>query len=115
MTIDTKVADEVRRLLDNYTPSPQKSIELNLTDAYKAAREYLENWIRTNVDNDQSMKSLVSNEKLFDINGVYKILKMIVSGQRTKKADFTKIESFREKSFYGCLSVLNASYLFWHW
>jgi inhibitor of nuclear factor kappa-B kinase subunit alpha len=49
----------------------KKVIEPFLTDAHKAKRKKFANWVRTNFRKEQTMKILFSDEKLFDIDGVY--------------------------------------------
>jgi hypothetical protein len=49
----------------------KKIIEPFLTDAHKAGRKKFANWVRTNFRKEQTMKILFSDEKMFDIDGVY--------------------------------------------
>jgi inhibitor of nuclear factor kappa-B kinase subunit alpha len=42
-----------------------------LTDEHKEKRIQFANWIRTNFRNEDTMKILFSDEKMFDIDGVY--------------------------------------------
>ena len=42
-----------------------------LTDEYKAKRLKFANWIRSNFRKEGTMKILFSDEKLFDIDGIY--------------------------------------------
>jgi hypothetical protein len=63
----------IRRILKNdlgYHPY-KKIIEPLLTDAHKTKRKKFANWVRTNFRKEQTMKILFSDEKLFDIDGVY--------------------------------------------
>jgi hypothetical protein len=63
----------IRRILKNdlgYHPY-KKIIESLLTDAQKIERKKFANWVRTNFRKEQTMKILFSEEKLFDIDGVY--------------------------------------------
>lgn len=63
----------IRRILRNDLGCHpyKKIIEPNLTDAHKAERKRFANWVRTNFRKDQTMKILFSDEKMFDIDGVY--------------------------------------------
>jgi transposase len=49
----------------------KKIIEPFLTDDHKIKRKKFANWIRTNFKKEQTMKILFSDEKMFDIDGVY--------------------------------------------
>ena len=42
-----------------------------LTDEHKAKRLKFTNWLRTNIGKEDTMKILFSDEKLFDIDGIY--------------------------------------------
>jgi hypothetical protein len=42
-----------------------------MTDAQKAKRKKFANWIRTNFQKEDTLKMLFSDEKLFDIDGIY--------------------------------------------
>ena len=44
-----------------------------LTDAHKAERKRFANWVRSNFRKEQTMRLLFSNEKLFDMGGVYNV------------------------------------------
>ena len=44
-----------------------------LTDAHKEKRMKFANWIRTNFRKENTMNILFSGEKMFDIDGVYKL------------------------------------------
>ena len=44
-----------------------------LTDAHKAERKRFANWLRSNFRKEQTMPILFSDEKLFDIDGVYNV------------------------------------------
>ncbi len=50
----------------------KKRIEPLLTDAQKAKRIKFSNWVRNNFRKEQTLKILFSDEKLFDLNGMYK-------------------------------------------
>ena len=49
----------------------KKIREPKLTDEHKDKRKKFANWIRTNFRKEETMKILFSDEKLFDIDGVY--------------------------------------------
>ena len=53
--------------------SCKKIIALFLDDAHKAERKKVANWIQSNFHSQQNMRVLLSNEKLFDINGLYNV------------------------------------------
>ena len=63
----------VRRILkeDLHLRSYKKVIEPLLTDEQKAKRKKFSNWVRTNFRKEDTMKILFSDEKMFDIDGVY--------------------------------------------
>ena len=44
-----------------------------LTDAHKAERKRFANWFRSNFRKEQTMRILFSDEKLFNIDGVYNV------------------------------------------
>jgi len=46
-------------------------IELALTEEHKEKRKKFANWIRTNFRKQETLKILFSDEKMFDIDGVY--------------------------------------------
>ena len=63
----------LRRILKNdlkYCPY-KRIIEPALTDDHKAKRKKFANWVRTNFKKEQTMKIIFSDEKMFDIDGVY--------------------------------------------
>jgi hypothetical protein len=43
-----------------------------MTDVQKARREAFANWLRTNFNEEQTLKFLVLDEKMFYLNGMYK-------------------------------------------
>ncbi|CAF4456917.1 unnamed protein product, partial [Didymodactylos carnosus] len=47
------------------------TVELLLTDDRKIKRKKFANWIRTNFQKEETMRILFSDEKMFDIDGVY--------------------------------------------
>ena len=47
------------------------TVQPSLTDQHKESRKRFANWIRTNFRKDDTMKILFSDEKMFDIDGVY--------------------------------------------
>lgn len=51
----------------------KKTVQPLLTDAHKAKRKRFANWIRTNFRKEQTLKILFSDEKYFDIDGVYNV------------------------------------------
>lgn len=51
----------------------KKIVQPFLTDAHKAERKKFSNWVRSNFRKEQTMKILFSDEKLFDIDGVYNV------------------------------------------
>ncbi|CAF2101408.1 unnamed protein product [Rotaria magnacalcarata] len=63
----------VQRILKNdLGRQPYKKIkEPLLTEEHKDKRKQFANWIRTNFRNEETMKILFSDEKMFDIDGVY--------------------------------------------
>ena len=61
-----------RILKDDLRYFPYKIIiKLCLTDAHQAERKRFANWVRSNFRKEQTMRILFSDEKLFDIDGVY--------------------------------------------
>ena len=62
-----------RRILrDDLGCRPYKcTIEPALTDEHKEKRKKFANWIRTNFQKQETLKILFSDEKMFDIDGVY--------------------------------------------
>ncbi|CAF2141335.1 unnamed protein product [Rotaria magnacalcarata] len=46
-------------------------VKPSLTDQQKESRKRFENWMRTNFGKEDTMKILFSDEKMFDIDGVY--------------------------------------------
>ena len=63
----------VRRVLnDDLGLRPYKiRIVPHITDAQKSKRKKFANWIRTNFKKEDTLKILFSDEKMFDIDGVY--------------------------------------------
>lgn len=49
----------------------KKTIEPNLNDAQKIERKKFAYWVRTNFRKEDTMRILFSDEKMFDIDGVY--------------------------------------------
>ena len=49
----------------------KKVIEPLLSDDQKLRRKQFVNWVRTNFRKEDTLKILFSNEKMFDIDGVY--------------------------------------------
>lgn len=62
----------VRRILkDDLALRPYKKIvEPRLTDKHKKNRKTFSNWMRTNLRKEDTMKILLSDEKMFDIDGI---------------------------------------------
>ncbi len=61
-----------RVLTDDLRLRPyKKRIVPLMTDAQKAKRKKFANWIRTNFQKEDTLKMLFSDEKLFDIDGIY--------------------------------------------
>ena len=63
----------VRRVLKkDLKLKPYKmTVQPSLTDQHKESRKRFANWIRTNFRKEDTMKILFSDEKMFDIDGVY--------------------------------------------
>ena len=63
----------VRRVLkkDLKLKPYKKTVQPSLTDQHKENPKRFANWIRTNFRKEDTMKILFSNEKMFDIDGVY--------------------------------------------
>lgn len=63
----------VRRVLkEDLNLKPYKmTVQPSLTDQHKESRKRFANWIRTNFRKKDTMKILFSDEKMFDIDGVY--------------------------------------------
>ena len=63
----------VRRILkeDLHLRSYKKIVEPLLTDEHKEKRKKFSNWERTHFRKEDTMKILFSDEKLFDIDGIY--------------------------------------------
>ena len=49
----------------------QKITKPLLTDDHRAKRKKFANWVKSNFRKEKTMKILFSDEKIFDINGVY--------------------------------------------
>ena len=66
-------ATSVRRILkDDLGLRPYKKvIEPALSDAQKIKRKQFANWVRTNFRKEDTLRILFSDEKFFDIDGVY--------------------------------------------
>ena len=66
-------ATSVRRILKNDLGLKpyRKIIEPALSDDQKMKRKKFANWVRTNFRKEDTMKILFSDEKFFDIDGVY--------------------------------------------
>ena len=63
-----------RILKDDLRYFPYKIIVKSfLTNAHKADRKRFANWVRSNFRKGQTMRILFSDEKLFDIDGVYNV------------------------------------------
>ena len=63
----------VRRILkeDLGCYAYKKRIEPLMTDAQKDKRKKFANWIRTNFTKEQTLRFVFSDEKMFDIDGIY--------------------------------------------
>ena len=63
----------VRRILKNdlLLRPYKKIVEPLLTDEHKEKRKKFSNWVRTRFQKEDTIKILFSNEKLFDIDGIY--------------------------------------------
>ena len=63
----------VRRILtdDLGCQAYKKRLEPLMTDLHKARRRNFANWIRTNFKKEQTLKFLFSDEKMFDLDGMY--------------------------------------------
>ena len=59
----------------------KKVIEPLLSDDQKLKRKQFANWLRTNFQKEDTLKILFSDEKMFDIDGVYNTQNMIECGQ----------------------------------
>jgi hypothetical protein len=61
-----------RILRDNLLLKPyKKTVKPFLTDTERAKRVKLANWIRKNYRKEDTMRILFSNEKMYDIDGIY--------------------------------------------
>lgn len=75
LSIELDISDRsVRRILkDNLGLRPYKKIiEPALSDDQKIKRKQFVNWVRTHFRKEETLKILFSDEKFFDIDGVYK-------------------------------------------
>ena len=52
-------------------PYFEKTVELVLTNSQEAQRKRFANWVRTNSRKEETMRILFSDEKMFDISGIY--------------------------------------------
>ncbi|CAF1489506.1 unnamed protein product [Didymodactylos carnosus] len=70
---ELKISRSAQRILKNDLglTSYKKRIEPLLTDTQKAKRTTFANWVRHNFSKEQSMRILFSDEKMFDLNGMY--------------------------------------------
>ncbi len=61
----------------------KKVIEPLLSDDQKLKRKQFVNWVRTNFRKEDTLKILFSDEKMFDIDGVYNTQNDRVVGSRS--------------------------------
>ncbi|CAM4836603.1 unnamed protein product [Rotaria magnacalcarata] len=74
LSMDLDISERsVRRILKNDLGlrSYKKIVEPALSDDQKIKRKQFTNWVRTNFRKEKTLKILFSNEKLFDIDGIY--------------------------------------------
>ena len=72
LELDVSRTSAHRILRDDLGCRPYKYIiEPALTDEHKEKRKKFANWIRTNFRKQETLKILFSDEKMFDIDGVY--------------------------------------------
>lgn len=65
----------------------KKVVEPRLTDAHKAERKKFANWVRSNFRKEQTMRILFTDEKRFDIDGVYNVQNDRIWAPSRKEAD----------------------------
>ena len=79
----------------------KKIREPKLTDEHKDKRKKFANWIRTNFRKEEIMKILFSDEKLFDIDGVYNSQNdrvwAVGRGEADKQGGIKQTRKFPEK------------------
>ena len=79
----------------------KKIREPKLTDEHKDKRKKFANWIRTNFRKEETMKILFSDEKLFDIDGVYNSQNdrvwAVSRGEADKQGGIKQTRKFPEK------------------
>uniref|UniRef100_A0A914X0E5 Transposase n=1 Tax=Plectus sambesii TaxID=2011161 RepID=A0A914X0E5_9BILA len=87
----------IRRILkDDLLLRPyKKTIEPLLTDAHKDKRKNFFNWVRSNFRKEDTMRILFSDEKMFDIDGMYNSQNDIVWA--ANRAEFDADESGGKK------------------
>ena len=68
-------ASSIRRILklDLKLKPYKKTVEPFLTDDHKAKRMQFSNWVRNNFCKEDTMRILFSDEKMFDIDGIYNV------------------------------------------
>ena len=107
----------VRRILkEDLNLKPYKKIvQPKLTDIHKAKRVQFANWIRNNFRKEDTMRILFSDEKMFDIDGIYNTKNDRVWAVDRATADAnggkSKNANSPKKSWSGWGSFLKASRL----
>ena len=76
-----------------------------MTDTEKSKRK--KNWIRANFKKEDTLKILFSDEKMFDIDGVYNVQndRMWTVAKLTRKGGENKNENVLKNLWYGSGSV----------
>ena len=68
-----------------------------LSDEHKAKRLKFANWLRTNFRKKDTMKILFSDEKLFDIDGIYNSQNYRICAEADIKGSIRQIRKFTQK------------------
>ena len=110
----------VRRVLGNDLElrSYKQTIVPQMTNTEKSKRKKkFANWVRTNFKKEDTLKILFSDEKMFDIDGVYNVQNdcMLTVAKLMRKAGENKNENFLKNLWYGSGSVQKGlhHWLFW--
>ena len=75
----------------------KKIVQPFLIDAYKAERKAFVNWIHINVRKEQTMRILFSDEKIFDIDGVYNMRNDRSRSEASERDEVVEKRKFPQK------------------
>jgi len=119
LVLDLGISHEsARRILrDDLGCRPYKHvIEPALTEEQKEIRKKFANWVRTNFRKQETLKILFSDEKMFDIDGVYNTqndrIWAVNQDEANQKGGVHQKKNFLRKSWFGLVFVQKV-YLHW--